>query len=186
MLSTLTESSDEIKDYDKIIKESIKENFFNEQEDKFESVILNDLNIVNEITNLYESENLNIFNVYFYFKINEENENTIMIESDELNIDTQNVSDLLSNIIKKINSRKINVNIKNNDFILSLKENENIDFYNDNYELRPYDKNSNSPKYGCSCFSSSITLDELIDLEICFVVKKSTNIKLTQKSVDEN
>ena len=99
----MIESNDEIQEYDRIIKETIKDGFFNEIEEEFEYNIFNDSNILNETTNLYEntSQNLISFNVYFNFKINEKIDNVFKIESDDLNIDTQNVSDLISDVIKK-------------------------------------------------------------------------------------
>ena len=165
----------------------MKEGIFDEQEEIFENNNFNDSNVLDEKTNLFESnfDNFYIFNVYFYLKINEKTENTFMIESDALNINTQRVSDLISNIIKKINSKKIIINNENNDFILSLKEYQDIDFYNDNYEIRPYDKKFHIPKYDERCFSLKLILDELIEKEICFVVKKCGNIKLSEKSDDE-
>ena len=165
----------------------MKEGIFDEQEEIFENNNFNDSNVLDEKTNLFESnfDNFYIFNVYFYLKINEKTENTFMIESDALNINTQCVFDLISNIVKKINSKKINVNDENEDFILSLKENENIDFYNDNYEIRPYDKISHTPKFDYPSFSPKLILDELIEKEICFVVKKCGNIKLSEKSDKE-
>ena len=108
-----------------------------------------------------------------------------MIESDDLNIDNQCVSDLIFNIVKKINSKKINIKYESNEFILSLKEYENIDLYNNNYELRQYNEKSHIPKYDYPCFSPKSMLDELIFQEICLLVKKSSNIKLLQKSKDE-
>ena len=108
----------------------------------------------------------------------------MQIESDELNIDNQCVSDLISNIVKKINTEKININYENNEFILSLKEYENINFYENNYELKPCDKISHIPKYDYPCFSSTSLLDEVVGQEISFVIKKTSNIKLLQKSKD--
>ena len=142
--------------------------------------------MLNETANLYEtkSENLNTFNVYFYLS-NEKSENTFLVKSDKLNIDTECVSDLIFNIIKKINSQKIEVNDKNNEYILSLKEYENIDFYNDNYELRPFMKIFHIPKFDCPCFSPKLLLNELITQEICLVVKKLSNIKLSEKYDDD-
>ena len=187
-LSIFSESNDEIKEYDRIIKGDIKENIFDEQDERFEQDVFNGSTLINEITNLYEStsEYLNSFNIYFYFKINEKTENIFEIKTDELNIDIQCVSDLISNIIQKINSQKISINLENNEFILSLKDYENIDFYNDNYELRPFDKKSRRPKYDCPSFSPSSVLDELITQELCFFVKKPTNIVLLKKSEKGN
>ena len=182
------EPKDEIKEYDRLIKEYIKEGFFDEQEKKFEWTNFNDSNIFNETTYLYEtkSENLNSFNVYLYFKINGKNEDIFLIESAELNIDTQCVSDLISNIVQKINYQKIIINYENNEFILSLKEYKSIVLYNNNYEIRPFDRISNSPKYNCLSFSPTSMLDELISQEICFIVKKISNIKLSEKSDEEH
>ena len=59
------EKDDEVKEYDRIIKDFIKDGFFDEQEEQFECDLFNDSNPLNETTNLYEdkSENLNKFNV---------------------------------------------------------------------------------------------------------------------------
>ena len=99
------EMDDEVQEYDRIVKESIKKGYFDDEDEIFEYEIYNDSNILNETTNFYEdkSENLNKFNFYFYLKLNEKNENLFLIESDELNLDTQCVSDLIINIVKKIN-----------------------------------------------------------------------------------
>ena len=132
------EIDDEVQEYDRIVNESIKEGYFDDEDEIFEYEIYDDSNILNETTNFYEdkSENLNTFNVYFYLKLNKKSENIFLIESDELNLDTQCVSDLIINIVKKINYKKIIINNENNEFILSLKEYENNDCYNNNYELR--------------------------------------------------
>ena len=181
------EEDNEIKEYDRIVKESIKEGYFDDEDEIFEYEIFNDSNILNEATSFFEdkSENLNTFNVYFYIKLNEKTENIFLIESDVLNLDTQCVSDLISNIVKKINSKKIIINNESNEFILSLKEYENIDLYNNNYELRQFDKISNTPKFDYSCFSQELMLEEIVSREICFVVKNTNNIKLSEKSNNE-
>ena len=182
-----SDEDNEIQEYDRIVKESIKEGLFDEQEEEFDCDISIDLDIFNGKASLCEDklENLNKFNVYFNLKLNEKNEIIFLIESDDLNIDTQCVSDLIFNIVHKINSKNININYENNVFLLSLKEYDNIDLYNNNYELRSCDKLSHAPKYDCPCFSSEIILDELIDREICFVVKNLSNIKLSEKSDEE-
>ena len=181
------ESNDEIKEYDRAIKETIKEGFFDEQEDEFESEIFNNTNVLNISTNLYEStfQNLNSFNVNIYLKINEKREIIFQVDSDDLDIDTQCVSDLISNIVKKINSKKITIIFENNEFILSLKEYGNNDFYNDNYGLITYDKKSCIHKYDCSFFQLTLKLFELDTQGICFIVKKSSNINLSKKYDDE-
>ena len=50
-------------------------------------------------------------------------------------------------------------------------------FYDNNYELRSWDKISHTPNYDCPCYSFTSMLDELIDEEFCFVVKNTNNIK---------
>ena len=131
------------------------------------------------MANLYKttSQNLKSFSVYFYLRINGKNEYIFLIESDALDIDTKCISDLVCNIVKKINFKKINIKYEDNEFILSLKEYEKIDFYDNNYELRSWDKISHTPNYDCPCYSFTSMLDELIDEEFCFAVKNSSNIK---------
>ena len=182
-----SDEDNEIQEYDRIVKESIKEGLFDEQEEEFDCDISIDLDIFNGKASLCEDklENLNKFNVYFNLKLNEKNEILFLIESDDLNIDTQCVSDLISNIVKKINSKKIKINYENNEFILLLKEYDNNDFYNNNYELRSCDKMSHNPVYDCPCFSPTLMLDELISQDICFIVKKTNNIILLEKFENE-
>ena len=57
--------------------------------------------------------------------------------------------------------------------------------YNNNYELRPCEKLSHAPKYNYPCFSPELMLGELTAQDICFVVKNINNIKLSEKSDDE-
>ena len=66
-----------------------------------------------------------------------------------------------------------------------LKEYNNINFYNNNYELRSCEKISHNPNYDYPCFSPTLLLDEIAGQEICFVVKKTNNIKFLQKPKDE-
>ena len=106
-----------------------------------------------------------------------------MMKYDEINIDIQCVSDLIFNIIKKINSQKIKINDKNNESILSLKEYENIDYYNVNYELRLSDKITYMPIFDYPCFSPKLLLNELITQEICLVVKKLSNLNYLKNTM---
>lgn len=162
-LSNIIENdiNEEIKEYDRIIKEEINSNKESNNEDK--------------LNNLFK------FTVYFYFKINEKNEYIFPIESDYFDTNTQHIYELIYNIIQKINSEKIIINFNNNDFIISLKESEEKNFYINNYELRPSKKKTHLPKYDYPCYDSFTLLNNIISQRICFVVKNPKNIILTEK-----
>ena len=55
-----------------------------------------------------------------------------------MNPDTQYGYDLIENIIDKINDKSLVINYNSKEYIISLKTSENnkINFYSDNYELK--------------------------------------------------
>ena len=127
------------KEYDNFIKEEIDEE--------------NDLNEFNEF-NCNEADNINFsydnnennilnnlrqFEVYFYFKINDSKEFIFPIQTDFFNIKEEYGYDLIKNIIKKINDKKLIVENNSIKYIISLKDCEdenNKEFYIKNYELK--------------------------------------------------
>ena len=165
-------------------KETIEEKIF-EDDDLIE---LNDE--VNELkkTNI-SNQNQKDFNklkkyiIYFYLNLNK-NSFIFPIISDNFFINKQYVYELIKNIVKKINDNNITINFNNNNYIISLKDiedDENMDFYIKNYELRPCKKKNFVPKIDCPSFSSSSLLKNIENEKISFVSKNQLNIMLREK-----
>jgi len=136
----------------------------------------------NEITNIKN------FEIFCYFKINKENEFIYSIQSDALNLKTQYAYDLIKNIIKKINESKITIEYNSLKYILSLKDcdDENdIDFYSNNYELRLYKKRKNIPNFDLPCYCPNSILNNMVNEKISFTIKNPLNIILIE-NYDKN
>ena len=122
--------------------------------------------------------NIKKFEILCYFKVNKD-EFTYSIQSDALNLKTQCVYDLIKNIIKIINESQITVEYNSLKYILSLKDcfDENdIDFYIKNYELRLCKKRKNIPNFDLPCFYPYSLLNNIINEKICFSTKNPINI----------
>jgi hypothetical protein len=160
---------------------------------------LNDGNEYDEFENEfdYDSKNLNLaknnedkyakFNTNFYFKLNENNEFIFPIQSDIFNKSKQYVYELIKNIIKKINEKNLVINYNNIDYIVSLKdtEEEDINFYIKNYELKPCKKKNFKPKNDCPSFSPNSLLENVDNKLISFISKNSLNLMLRER-IEEN
>ena len=128
------------------------------------------------------------FNIYFYFKLDENNEYIFPIQSDIFNKSKQYVHELIKNIIKKINEKNIVINFNNVDYIVSLKdtEDEDVDFYIKNYELKPCKKKNFKPKDDCPSFSSNSLLENVDNKLISFISKNSLNVMIREKFEENN
>ena len=181
------ELQNEIKEYDKLVKEEILDDDYDKNsdddydemsnEDKFEYSHYLD----NSANNYFQ--NFKKFKIYCYFKINKENEYIFPIESDSLNIKTQYRYELIKNIVKKVNENIIIINHNSNKYILSLKdceEENNKEFYINNYELRPCKKKNFSPKFDLPNYSSTLLLKDISNETISFVSKNQSNIMLIE------
>ncbi len=179
------ELSKDIREYDKFVKEEIdEENYYDEfgyDENDNINYITNDITIINN--------NQKQFTVYFYFKLNVNNEFNFPIESDLLDVDNQYGYDLIENIINKINNNTINITYNCQKYCVSLKNCENNNkkqFYIDNYELRPCSKKTLKPKFDSPTFSSSILLYNFNDKNISMVCKNNLYIFLIEKFEEED
>ena len=82
------------------------------------------------------------------------------IKSDFFYLDKQYTYELIQNIVKKINGKKITINLDNIKYILSLKDIEdkegknNKDFYIKNYEFKQCNKDNFVPIKDSEAFSS--------------------------------
>ena len=120
---------------DDYFKELNEGNEFDEFENEYDFNL--NVNLVKNNENNYTK-----YNAYFYFKLNEDKEFIFPIQSDIFNKSKQYIFELIKNIIKKINEKNIVINYNNIDYIVSLKdaEDEDIEFYEKNFELKPCKK----------------------------------------------
>ena len=171
---------------DKLI-ENIKEN----TEDIYEKDEFDDFETENEIQQCTKIQNheakLLKLEVYFYFTI-EDKEFIFPIQSDLFNINTQYIYELIENIVKTINDKNIIINYNNNDYIISLKDlensedqNNNIDFYIKNYELKPCKKKDFHPKFDFPSFSPKSLLKNIENKKLSFIIKSPLNIMIREK-----
>ena len=111
------------------------------------------------------------YNIYFSFLFDKK-EFLVSIESDVFNIYEYNVQDLIKNIINKINEKNIIIQNNKINYILSLKDSEEKDFYKNNYELRNYKKDE------YIIYSSDLLLSEIKEKKLNFVTKNYLNIMI--------
>lgn len=154
--------------------------------DEFESEYDVNLKNVNLVKN-YEN-NFTQYNTYFYFKLDKDKEFIFPIQSDIFNRSKQYIFELIKNIIKKINEKNIVINYNNIDYIVSLKdaEDEDIEFYEKNYELKPCKKKNFKPKDDCPSYSLNSLLENVDNKLISFISKNPLNIMLIEKLEENN
>ena len=111
------------------------------------------------------------YNIYFSFLFDKK-EFLVSIESDVFNIYEYNVQDLIKNIINKINEKNIIIQNNKINYILSLKDSDEQDFYKNNYELRTYKKDE------YIIYSSDLLLSEIKETKLNFVTKNYLNIMI--------
>jgi hypothetical protein len=91
---------------------------------------------------------------------------------------------LIKNVVKKINDGNITINMNSINYIVSLKDTEDvedIDFYAKNYEIKPCKKKNHMPKVDSPSFSPSSLLKNIQNENLSFVCKKELNIMLREK-----
>jgi len=146
---------------------------------------LKELTFSNISGNENENENkIKNYNIYFYLSLDKENSFVFPIKSEFFKIDKQYAYELIKNIVKKINNENINIKYNSKIYIISLKDiedDDDIDFYIKNYELRPCKKKNFMPKSDCPSYSSSSLLKNIEKENISFVSKLSLNIMIREK-----
>ena len=128
--------------------------------------------ILNSINNNFN--NYKQFKIYFYLSINENKDYVFPIKTDIFNIKKHCVSDLIRNMVKKINKKKLIININSINYIISLREfdeENNNDLYEQSYELKKWNKKDLKPKNDAKEFASDLLLKEIINEKISFVSK---------------
>ena len=125
------------------------------------------------------------FNIFFYFEFNKRKQFIIPISTESFNANNIHVIDLIKYIIYKINNSNIIVKYNDDDYSISLKdleddddEKEKLDFYNNNYEIKPYEfwNKNNSTSYCTSSLLSAINEEN-----ITFTSKNTLNVMIMKK-----
>ena len=167
----------------KISKISLK---LEELKDKINPIEENDLDISTDyvdidsdesLDNSINLENIKTENIFSKFVINfsfsfNEKEFLVPIESDFFNLKKNSVLDLVVNIINKINEKNIIFKYNKIKYIISLKDNDDQDFYKANYELRNYDTNN------FYIYPFDLLLSNIKDTKLNFVSKNYLNIMI--------
>ena len=145
----------------------------------------------NELNDMRPSETFqdkfSKFDVFFNFTI-QKKEFVFQIKSDLFNLNRQYSYELIKNIVKKINEKNITINQNNTNYIVSLKdfddseEENNMDFYSRNYELKPINKINFTSIKESENYSSDSLLKNIDNKKISFVVKNSFNIMFREKN----
>ena len=122
------------------------------------------------------------FKVKFYFDFNKNKKITIPINTDSFNVNETYGYDLIKYIVKKINNSNFIIkDDKNIKYTISLKdidEEENIDFYINNYEIKPFESWT---KKNYTNYCSTSLLKSINEGNIIFFSKNPLNIMLMKK-----
>ena len=127
------------------------------------------------------------FDVFFNFTI-QKKEFVFQIKSDLFNLNRQYSYELIKNIVKKINEKNITINHNNTNYIVSLKdcddseEENDMNFYSRNYELKPVNKINFTSKKESENYSPESLLKNIDNKKISFIVKNSFNIMFREKN----
>ena len=151
----------------------------------------NELNTNIKNLEIYEKreDKFSKFQVFFYFTIKNK-EYVFQIKSDLFNINKQYIYELIQNIVKKINEKRIIINCEDTKYIVSLKDidindyedKNNKDFYIKNYELKQCNKKNYIPKFKSKSFCSESLLKNIDNKQISFMAKNPLNIMLREKN----
>ena len=162
----ITEEANEVFDEDNYFSDLEEENVYTESAQSL---------------NFKEINRIKKFNVYFYFDFNKNKKFVLPINIESFNIDDFYIYDLIKYIVKKINNSNFVVKDNNINYSVSLKDiddEENIDFYINNYEIKPFDFWS---KKDCPIYSSKDSLKTIEEENISFFSKNPLNVLLMKQ-----
>ena len=132
--------------------------------------------------NFKEINRIKKFNVYFYFDFNKNKKFVLPINIESFNVADIYIYDLIKYVVKKINNSNIVVKDNNINYSVSLKDidddEENIDFYINNYEIKPFDFWT---KKDCPIYSSKDSLKTIEEENISFFSKNPLNVLLMKQ-----
>ena len=138
------------------------------------------------VNNKYINNEINLikkFNVQFYFDFKENKKYVLPISIENFNVANFHIYDLIIYIVKKINNSNIIIKDNNIKYSVSLRdveglEEENIDFYINNYEIKPFDFWT---KKDCPIYSSKDSLMTIEEENISFFSKNPLNVLLMKQ-----
>ena len=170
----------------KIEENNNKENIepeFNEEDyycDFEENCISDELDEIN-----YNHTDIKKFNIYFYLQYNKRKQFIIPIGTESFNGNSIRIIDLIKYIIYKINNSNIMIKHNDIDYSISLKnlddddeEKKKMEFYNDNYEIKPFEFWT---KNNCPSYETSSLLSAINEENITFVSKNTLNVMIIKK-----
>jgi len=163
-------------------KENIEQEF--NEEDYFsdfeENCISDEFHEIN-----YNQTEIKKFNIYFYLQYNKRKQFIIPIGTESFNANSIHIIDLIKYIIYKINNSNIMIKHNDIDYSISLKnledddeEKKQLEFYNDNYEIKPFQFWT---KNDCPSYDTSSLLSEINEENITFVSKNTLNVMIMKK-----
>ena len=170
-----------VKENEEILKD-INDEIISEEFEKELKIITKDL----EKNGKFEDK-FSKFDVFFYFTV-ENKEFVFQIKSDLFDLNKNYTYELMKNIVKKINEKKLFINSDNTKYIISLKDLEdhedknNKDFYIKNYEFKQCNKKNFVPKIDGESFSAESLLKNIDSKKISFIAKNPLNIMLREKN----
>ena len=124
------------------------------------------------------------FNIYFYFVFNKNKKYIIHICTESFNVNNFHVHELIEYIVHEINNANIIIKYNNIDYSISLKdieennENEKLEFYSNNYEIKPYNFLT---KNNTRNFCSSSLIKSIDEENIVLLSKEVLNIMILKK-----
>ena len=159
-------------------EDSDSDNYYDDFEDEEKNC--------NNVNNKYLNDEINMikkFNVYFYFDFNENKKYVWPISIENFYVAERHIYDLIIYIIKKINHSNFIIKDNNIKYSVSLRDvegikEENIDFYVNNYEIKPFDF---LKKKDSSIFSPTDSLKLINEENISFISKNSLNVLLIKQ-----
>ena len=124
------------------------------------------------------------FSIYFYFVFNQNKKYIIHICTETFNANNFHVHELIEYIVHEINNANIIIKYNNIDYSISLKdieennENEKLEFYSNNYEIKPYNFLT---KNNTRNFCSSSLIKSIDEENIVLLSKEVLNIMILKK-----
>ena len=170
---------EELKNKEGINEESEEEKYLSDYEE--ENDILCQTNYYDNINNIKKVVVIKKFNVYFYLNFNKSKQYVIPVYTENFNIYETRIYDLIKYIVKKINNSNIIIKDNNIDYSVSIKDTEeedNIDFYINNYKIKPFEFWT---KNDCIDFSPNSLIKSINEENISFFAKNPLNIMLIEK-----
>ena len=154
------------------------DDYLSDFEDEEENITIANNKYLNNERNVIKK-----LNVYFHFYFKENKKYVFPISIENCYVADLHIYDLIIYIIKKINRSNFIIKENNIKYSISLRDVEGIkeeiiDFYVNNYEIKPFDFWTNKD---CSIFSPTDSLKLIKEENISFFSKNSLNVLLIKQ-----